>query len=72
MKRVVLGVGLLIGLSACAMSPPMSPLPRLPYPAWYVGLAAPQHMEVWVEAVDVIDQRGLRFFRVHSGVASYR
>ena len=71
MKRVVLGVGLLIGLSACAMSPPMSPPPRLPYPAWYVGLAAPQHMEVWVEAGDVIDQRGLRFFPVHGGVASY-
>lgn len=71
MKVLVLGAVLLISLSACAMSPSMSPSPRLPYPAWYVGLAAPQHMEVWVETVDVIDQRGLRFFRVHGGVASY-
>jgi hypothetical protein len=28
-------------------------------------------MEVWVETVDVLDQRGLAFFRVHGGVASY-
>jgi hypothetical protein len=28
-------------------------------------------MEVWVETVDVLDQRGLPFFRVHGGVASY-
>lgn len=71
MKRLLLVAGLLISLTACAMSPSMSPPPRLPYPAWYVGLAAPQHMEVWVETVDVIDQRGLVFFRVHGGVASY-
>ncbi|WP_282367980.1 DUF2931 family protein [Pseudomonas sp. PS02290] len=71
MKRLILVVGILMSLSACAMSPSISPPPRLPYPAWYVGLAAPQHMEVWVETVDVIDQRGLRFFRVHGGVASY-
>jgi hypothetical protein len=38
---------------------------------WYVGLAAPRHMEVWVETVDVLDQRGLAFFRVHGGVAGY-
>lgn len=71
MKRLILVVGLLISLNACAMSPSTSPPPKLPYPAWYVGLAAPQHMEVWVETVDVTDQRGLRFFRVHGGVASY-
>jgi hypothetical protein len=28
-------------------------------------------MEVWVESVDVLDQRGFAFFRVHGGVASY-
>ncbi|MGE6388716.1 DUF2931 family protein, partial [Pseudomonas sp. NPDC078416] len=28
-------------------------------------------MEVWVETVDVLDKRGLAFFRVHGGVASY-
>jgi hypothetical protein len=71
MKRLLLVAGLLISLTACAMSPSNSPPPRLPYPAWYVGLAAPQHMEVWVETVDVIDQRCMVFFRVHGGGASY-
>jgi hypothetical protein len=28
-------------------------------------------MEVWVESVDVLDQRGLAFFHVFGGVASY-
>jgi hypothetical protein len=28
-------------------------------------------MEVWVETVDVIDRRGLRYFHVFGGVASY-
>ncbi|AMB88189.1 hypothetical protein AWM79_01410 [Pseudomonas agarici] len=28
-------------------------------------------MEVWVETVDVLDRRGLAFFRVHGGVAGY-
>jgi hypothetical protein len=28
-------------------------------------------MEVWVESVDVLDQRGYAFFRVHAGVAGY-
>jgi hypothetical protein len=28
-------------------------------------------MEVWVETVDVLDKRGLAFYRVHGGVASY-
>lgn len=62
---------LLLSLAACASESKVPPLPKLPYPAWYVGLAAPKHMEVWVESVDVLDQRGLAFFRVHGGVASY-
>jgi hypothetical protein len=28
-------------------------------------------MEVWVESVDVLDQRGYVFFNVHAGVAGY-
>nr|WP_276209530.1 hypothetical protein [Pseudomonas lutea] len=28
-------------------------------------------MEVWVESVDVLDQRGYVFFNVHGGVAGY-
>ena len=71
MSRLILAVGLLMSLSACANGPsPVAP-PPLPYDTWYVGLAAPQHMEVWVETVDVIDQRGLPFFHVFGGVASY-
>jgi len=45
--------------------------PKLPYDAWYIGIAAPRYMEVWVESVDVVDQRGLAFERVHAGVAGY-
>ncbi|MFY1667267.1 DUF2931 family protein [Pseudomonas sp. Pseu.R1] len=71
MKRLMLLVGLLISLCACASGPQPIPPPKLPYYAWYVGLAAPKHMEVWVETVDVIDQRGLPFFHVTGGVASY-
>ncbi len=71
MRRLGLFLVLVFSLSACASGPRSSPPPRLPYPSWYVGLAAPQHMEVWVESVDVLDQRGFAFFRVHGGVASY-
>ena len=71
MKRLIFAMGLLISLGACASGPRLPPVPKLPYPAWYIGLAAPKHMEVWVETVDVLDTRGLAFFRVHGGVASY-
>ena len=57
---------LLLSLSACATGSQ----PHLPYRAWYVGLLAPDYMEVWVESVDVIDRRGLVFERVHAGVVS--
>lgn len=71
MNRVILAVVLVMSLCACANGPiPIEP-PNLPYDAWYVGLAAPKHMEVWVETVDVLDQRGLPFFHVFGGVASY-
>ena len=52
-------------LSACSNTH------QLPYPYWYVGLAAPRYMEVWVEGVDVVDQHGLVFYRVHGGVSGY-
>lgn len=71
MRRLVWVVGFSLSLSACASGPRLPPAPKLPYPAWYVGLAAPKYMEVWVETVDVLDQRGLAFFRVHGGVAGY-
>jgi hypothetical protein len=58
----------LFSLSACSNG---LPRPHLPYRTWYVGLAAPRHMEVWVESVDVIDQRGYAYADVFGGVAGY-
>ncbi|WP_460141798.1 DUF2931 family protein [Pseudomonas sp. S2_E01] len=71
MMRLVLLMGLLVSLSACASGPKVPPRPQLPYDSWYVALAAPRFMEVWVEGVDVLDQRRLAFYRVTGGVASY-
>lgn len=71
MRRLILVMSLLLSMSACAHGPGQSSPSKLPYPAWYVGFAAPRYMEVWVESVDVIDQRGLGFFDVHGGVAGY-
>jgi hypothetical protein len=71
MKRLMLIVGLLFGLNACSSGPRVAAPPKLPYYAWNIGLVAPQHMEVWVESVDVLDQRGFEYFRVYGGVASY-
>jgi hypothetical protein len=42
--------------------------PDLPYRAWHIGLLAPNYMEAWIETVDVVDQRGLVFQRVHGGL----
>ncbi|XEG70190.1 DUF2931 family protein [Pseudomonas sp. abacavir_1] len=59
---------LVLLLSGCTSS---QGRPKLPYDAWYIAIAAPRFMEVWVESVDVVDQRGLAFERVHAGVVSY-
>src|SRR3990167_9888973 len=56
-------------LSGCASG---QGRPDLPYDSWAIGLGAPSYMEVWVESVDVIDQRGLVFERVHGGGVSMR
>ncbi|RRV28139.1 DUF2931 family protein, partial [Stutzerimonas stutzeri] len=66
--RTSLLVCALFLLGGCATSQGQ---PELPYRAWFVGVGAPKHMEVWVESVDVIDQRGLVYERVSDGVASY-
>ena len=71
LKRQTVLVALLFSLCACASGPKSPAPPKLPYSSWYVGLAAPRFMEVWVETVDVLDQRGLAFFHVFGGVASY-
>ncbi len=54
-------------LGGCATSQGQ---PELPFNAWYVGLLAPNYMEVWVESVDVIDRRGLAYEQVHSGIVA--
>ena len=71
MKRLIIVVCVLLSLVACASESSGPPRPTLPYDSWYVGLAAPRHMEVWVEGVDVLDRRKIAFFRVHGGVAGY-
>jgi len=67
MKTLVLACAILL-LSGCTSSQAQ---PKLPYNAWYFGVFAPEHMEVWVESVDVIDRRGLAYERVSGGVPSY-
>ena len=58
---------LALALGGCASGPAK---PKLPYDAWFVGLLAPNYMEVWVESVDVIDRRGLLYRRVAGGTAA--
>ena len=67
MRTFLLACALLL-LGGCATSQGQ---PGLPYRAWFVGLGAPEHMEVWVESVDVIDRRGLAYSEVYSGIVSY-
>ncbi len=69
MMRLMLLVALLISLWACTSRYRPPPQPKLPYPYWNVGLAAPRHMEVWVDSVEVLDQRGFSFLGLYSGRA---
>ncbi len=74
MRKVLLVFGLFIALTACANKREPDPLrlppPELPYRTWEIGLLAPNYMEVWVESVDVLDQRGLAYYGVHGGVSA--
>ncbi|WP_028241171.1 DUF2931 family protein [Stutzerimonas azotifigens] len=67
MRTFLLACALFL-LGGCAASQGQ---PGLPYRAWFAGVFAPDHMEVWVESVDVIDRRGLAYERVSGGVPSY-
>jgi hypothetical protein len=67
MKRLLLLAFALL-LNGCASG---QGKPKLPFDAWSVGVFAPEHMEVWIESVDVIDQRGLVYERVSGGIPSY-
>jgi hypothetical protein len=71
MKHIILVASLLISFCAFASETKSPPWPRLPYKSWYISLAAPKHMEIWVEDVHVLDRRGLKFFHVFGGVPSY-
>lgn len=71
MRNIFLAMFMIFGLEACTQGPKISHPPKLPYDHWYLGFAAPRYMEVWVESADVIDQRGLFFYRVSAGVAGY-
>lgn len=74
MKRLLLAFSLLVFLTGCTNQPVHDPLrpppPDLPYRTWEIGLLAPNYMEVWVESVDVLDRRGIGYYRVHGGVSS--
>lgn len=61
MARALLLVGLLLLGSACADDP-------LPYPAWYLGFAAPSCMEAWVEDAQVKDVQGRPAFNMGVGI----
>ncbi|NQD91459.1 DUF2931 family protein [Pseudomonas sp. CrR25] len=67
MKALLLALALsMLGGCAHADKGPGS----LPYKYWRLGFLAPDHMEVWVETVDVEDVRGRKFFHVGSGTVS--
>ena len=66
MRAFLLALSALL-LSGCALG---NGKPIMPYDAWFLGIGAPDYMEVWVESVDVIDQQGLVFEEVTSGIAS--
>jgi hypothetical protein len=57
--------GLVLCLAGCTGSPH-----RLPYDAWYLGLFAPNYMEVWIETADAVDVHDRVFRRAMSGVAA--
>lgn len=43
---------------------------RLPYGDWGIAVFYPEFMNIWIESVDVIDQRGRLSERVYAGIGS--
>ena len=72
MGKTLIALTLLMALTACVgASKSQRPSDaELPYRTWEIGLFAPNYMEVWVESVDVVDQRGFAYERVHGGTSS--
>ncbi|NWB94250.1 hypothetical protein HX777_24770, partial [Pseudomonas agarici] len=50
--------GVMVWLSGCAHG-----TGRLPYDAWYLGLFAPNYMEVWIETADAVGIRDRAYRR---------
>jgi hypothetical protein len=63
--KAMLLLGAMLCLSSCATGSS-----RLPYDAWYLGLLAPNYMEVWIETADAVDVHDRVFRRAMSGVAA--
>ncbi|WP_176515373.1 DUF2931 family protein [Pseudomonas faucium] len=63
--RTLLSLGLLLCLSGCTHG-----VHRLPYDSWWLGLFAPNYMEVWIESADAVDVHDRVFRRAMSGVAA--
>ncbi|MDR0183829.1 DUF2931 family protein [Lysobacter arvi] len=71
MKRIGWwGALVLLALSSGCTSLTTSRQSRLPYDAWSLGFIAPDHMEVWIEVVEVEDQQGRLFARPGWGLAA--
>ncbi|MFJ4445655.1 DUF2931 family protein [Pseudomonas sp. NPDC089422] len=64
LKALVLS-GLMLCLSGCSLGGP-----PFPYDSWYLGLFAPNYMEVWIETADAVDVKDRVFRRAMSGIAA--
>jgi len=69
-KLIALILSMMLAACAGAGKSQHPNAPELPYRTWEIGLLAPNYMEVWVESVDVLDQRGYAYERVHGGTSS--
>lgn len=67
-RLIKTGLGLLFGLllSGCTNSFGQSTHAK----TWFLGFAAPDYMEVWIETADVVDIRERVFRRAGAGIAS--
>ena len=61
--RAAICLALLLCLVGCANG-----APRLPNDAWWLGLFAPNYMEVWIETADAVDVQDRVFREIMSGI----
>ncbi|CAD5109181.1 DUF2931 family protein [Zestomonas carbonaria] len=67
LKRL-LALGLATLLAGCASG--AGKAQGLPYDAWWLGLLAPNYMEVWIETADAVDVNDRVFRQAMAGVAA--